>query len=151
MYDEDQKNGGPTAGPPTENTPVPDEEGRRPTPVRTVMESGDEGEKDEPEIIRVIRDEETGSDWIVSVSGWSAGGILPLRSVPLLELTFAKSEQPEIPLCRAYSYGETLEAIPDHDLLSTLRNSEPFREPTREPKETGRGGKRNKRGNRNRS
>ena len=56
------------------------EGGRRPTPVRMAM-GDEEGEEDDGrEDLRVIHDEESGLDWIVTVSGRSASGILPLRT-----------------------------------------------------------------------
>ena len=151
MHDQDERDSGPENGSDTGEIHIPEEEVRRPTPVRAVMEGGDEDEKDDAEKVRVIHDEETGFDWIVTVSGWSASGVLPLRSVPLLELVFAKTEQPEHPLRRALTHGETLEGIPDHELLSILGSSEPFREPLQEVKEAGGGGRNTKHRQRNRS
>jgi len=154
MQDQDERNGtAPVGGPddgdiPTEERrstlPMPEEkevpeppegqeEGRRPTPVRMVMEGGDEETKGRQEGKRVIHDEESGLDWVVTVTGWSASGILPLRTVPLMELNFAQSVEPERPLRRALCYGGDLADIPDDQILSSLRSSEPFREPLREP------------------
>ena len=151
MHDQDERDSGSENGPDANETHLPDEGARRPTPVRAVMEGGDEDERDDPGKARVIHDEKTGFDWIVTVSGWSASGVLPLRSVPLLELVFAKTEQPEHPLRRALTHGEALEGIPDHELLSTLSSSEPFREPLQEVKEAGRGGRNTKQRERTRS
>jgi hypothetical protein len=124
------------------------EEARRPTPVRMVMEGGSEAEATKDDRARVFHDEDTGSDWRAILTGWSASGILPLRTVPLVELTFSKAETPEEPLRRALCRGEGLGEMSDSQLLEALRNSEPFRPPMREAESTGeKGGKaRNRRG-----
>lgn len=117
------------------------EEGRRPTPVRIVMEGGGEEDGDRREKPRVVHDGETDLDWIVTVSGRSASGILPLRTVPLMELSFAKADEPGRPLRRALCCGEDLVDVPDHELLCSLNSSAPFREPMREPNGSGRQGR----------
>jgi hypothetical protein len=117
------------------------EKDRRPTPVRMVMEGGDEEEKDGREQPRLIRDEVNEVDWIVTVTGRSVSGVLPLRTVPLMELTFAKALEPDRPLRRALRFDGVLEDIPDHELLSDLRGSEPYREPIQEPDGQEQGGK----------
>jgi len=124
----------PAEGPDPESVVPEAEEPRRPTPVRMAME-GEEEERERPEKVRVIRDEASGSDWIVTVSGRSASGILPLRTVPLMELAFSIAEDPGCFLRRAVFYGGTLAELPDAELLSALESSEPFGEPMREPTE----------------
>jgi hypothetical protein len=122
------------------------DEVRRPTPVRAVMEGGSEAEPASDRLTRAFSDEETGSDWIVTLTGWSASGILPLRTVPLVELTFSRSDDPQEPLRRALCRGENLAGMSDAELLEAFRNSEPFSPPMREPqparKIAGRGGTR---------
>ena len=120
------------------------EEGRRPTPVRMVMEGGGEEDEDRQEKPRVFHDGETDLDWIVTVSGRSASGILPLRTVPLMELSFAKADEPGRPLRRALCCGENLADIPDHELLCSFNSSVPFREPVREGNPNGRQGRKSK-------
>jgi hypothetical protein len=120
------------------------EEGRRPTPVRATMEGGDEEEQNGLNDTRLVHDEESGLDWIVTVSGRSASGVLPLRTVPLMELSFAKADDPECPLRRVLSCGGDLVDISSHELLSCFRDSEPIREPLQEPNGTIQKGKRRK-------
>jgi hypothetical protein len=168
MQDQDHKNGPRQARrPDADNTPTEEgrstspgpvdqeslepsevEEGRQPIPVRTVMEGGNDEEKDRQAETRVVHDEEGGSDWVVTVSGRSSSGVLPLRTVPLMELNFAKAGEPEPPLRRALCCGGDLVDIPDHELLSLFRNSEPFSEPLQEVDGKGRPGKggKNRRG-----
>ena len=117
------------------------EEGRRPTPVRAVMEGGDDEGKGSKDETRRVHDEESGSDWVVRVSGRSASGILPLRTVPLMELSFAPAEQPGLPLRRALCRGQELVDMPDPELLACFRNSNPYRDPP-PPDERARRGKR---------
>ena len=107
------------------------EEGRRPTPVRAAMEIGEEEERDRRGETRMVRDEESGAAWMVKVSGRSASGVLPLRTVPLMELSFAKVDEPGLPHRRALCFGADLLDIPDHELLSCLKSSEVDRERVR--------------------
>ena len=93
-------------------TPVPEprpevEDAQRPTPVRVVMEPG--GAEEDPESnLRTLEDSETGLEWVVRVSGRSGGGILPLRTIPLLHLTFTPPADSDLPLRRGVFPGETL-------------------------------------------
>jgi len=132
MQDQDERIGPASAGEPDDES-VSTEEGRRPTPVRMVMEGGAEEAESRQEEKRVVHDEGSGLDWVVTVSGRSASGILPLRTVLLMELNFAKAEEPDRPLRRALCHGGDLADISDDQLLSSFRSSEPFREPIREP------------------
>ncbi len=108
------------------------EEARRPTPVRMVMEGGEEKERGPGDRIRVFHDEETGLDWSVTLTGQSASGILPRRTVPLIELTFSKVDSPEEPLRRALCRGEDLAGLSDAELGAALKGSEPFSPPMKE-------------------
>jgi hypothetical protein len=119
---------------------------RRPTPVRMGIEAGEDAEDLDQENTRVVKEVETEIDWIVRVSGRSASGVIPLRTIPLMELTFSRLETPNEPLRRVLHHGETLARIPDHELLSLLGKSEPFREPMTVPEQPPQ--KRRKGGNR---
>lgn len=107
-------------------------EDRRPTPVRLAMEGGEEPGGDRDPIQRVVRDPSSGQSWVVSVTGRSASGVLPLRTIPLMELAFALAESPDSPLRTAIRHGEELAGISDEELLSSLARSEPFKEPVLE-------------------
>jgi hypothetical protein len=107
-----------------------------------VMEGGSEEDADRQNKPRVVHDGEAGLDWIVTVSGRSASGILPLRNVSLMELSFAKADEPGRPLRRVLCCGEDLMDISDHELLSSLNSSAPYREPMREPNGKDRQGRR---------
>ena len=109
-----------------------DREDRRPTPARMAMEGAEGDEVERAGENRRIRDESQGIDWLVRVSGCSSSGILPLRSVPIMELTFAKAEAPERLLRRAVLLDGDLQELPLQDLLTALERSEPFTEPMRE-------------------
>jgi hypothetical protein len=97
------------------------------------MEPGKDEKADGGEESRVISDPRDGRDWLVRVSGQSAGGILPLRTVPLLELSFAPAEDPHQPLRRAICRGEGLEGLQDEELLACLRDSNPIPPPDSDP------------------
>jgi hypothetical protein len=107
-----------------------------------VMESADEVEEVAEETRRLIRNGREGVDWVVTVTGHSAGGILPLRTVPMMELTFAKADEPEQPLRRALCLGDSLASLHDGELLASLQGSQPFREPLSEPEPKPRKGRR---------
>jgi hypothetical protein len=132
-------------GPPTEEVPVSTEDdGRRPTPVRMAMEGGEETEEEDQRRPRVIEDPESGTTWVVTVGGRSASGILPLRTVPIMELSFAKEEAPDEALKTVLCYGKQLSDVPDQDLLTCLGKSGPFREPMRPQEDRDRRGRRGK-------
>ena len=141
---------GPEEPKPDDLSPTPEagevdpEENRRPTPVRVVMEGGDEENSERIDQSRVIQEEEGGPEWVVTVSGRSVGGVLPLRTVPLMELNFAHAGSPDRPLRRALRHGITLAGITDQELLDSLRESEPFREPKQNQEDSKRKGQRGK-------
>jgi len=120
----------------------PAEDDRRPTPVRMAMEGGDDEEKGRSGTHRAVHHEGTGVDWVVAVSGRSASGILPLRTIFLMELTFATAEKPGQPLRRVLHPGNDLTDLSDHELLSLFEQSGPYREPMKvRAEKDGRGGK----------
>jgi hypothetical protein len=110
------------------------------------IEAGEDAEDLDQENTRVVHEVETETDWIVRVGGRSVSGVIPLRTIPLMELTFSRLETPNEPLRRVLHHGETLARIPDHELLSLLEKAEPFREPMTVPEQPPR--KRQKGGNR---
>ena len=107
----------------------PPEDDRRPTPVRMAMEGGEDEEPGRLETDRTVHDEGTGLDWVVTVTGRSASGVLPLRTIALMELTFAEAESPEQPLRKALHSGNDLTDLSDDELLSLLQRAAPFRKP----------------------
>lgn len=117
---------------PPEGPSGEDEDNRRPTPVRVAMEGAEEEEAHPAEDRRVITDPGTGDDWVVTVEGRSASGILPLRSVPLLELHFARMDSPDSPGQRILCQGTGLESFMDEELLTAFRASEPIPPPSEE-------------------
>ncbi len=107
------------------------------------MEGGDDEEKERKDETRRVHDEDRGSDWIVRVTGRSASGILPLRNVPLMELSFAPAGQPGLPSRRALCRWQELVDMPDSELFACFRKSNPYRDPP-PPDEKNRRGKRGK-------
>ena len=87
------------------------------------MDRVEEADLESEGVPRVIDDLEDGTRWIVTVVGRSASGILPLRTVPVMELSFAKEEVPNQALKTVLCYGKDLAEIPDHDLLTCLGRS----------------------------
>jgi hypothetical protein len=109
------------------------DEDRRPTPVRQVMESGVEETGGEEGELRTIRDPESGQKWIATVTGQSGSGILPVRSVPVMEVVFSHAENPGRPLRRAVEYDRALSGVSDPELLVILRGARPYTEPLTKP------------------
>lgn len=106
----------------------PDQEGddgQRPMPVRMVMEAAEpEGPAEGGP--RLLQDPSMGIEWTVRVSGRSSGGILPLRTIPLLHLTFSPPEGSALPQRRGVFPGEDLSDMEDGDLLAHFRASGPL-------------------------
>lgn len=129
-----------------DSTPeAPEDQDRRPTPVRVVMEGeGEEGESErEEKPLRGFTDPRSGEDWVVRVSGRSGSGILPLRSIPLMELIFARAQEPDQPLKRTTRQGSELDSVTDGDLAELLATATAYRPPLEErisePRRGGRG------------
>lgn len=111
----------------------PEGDDRRPTPVRMAMEHADEESEGDGDQV-LVRDPATGVEWVVRVCGRSSAGILPLRSIPLMEVAFSKAGTPDLPVRRAILPDGNLREIPDPELLSVLEVSEPFQTPREIPK-----------------
>jgi hypothetical protein len=99
------------------------------------MEGTGEDAEDDPGITRTVRDEFSGTDWVVTVAGRSSSGILPRRSVPLMELTFSRAEEPHRPLRSILRLGNDLNRLSDQELLRALGDAEPYRDPLEGPEE----------------
>ena len=140
MSDTSERNEPPRGGNEEGALGASEEEARRPMPVRAAMEAGEEEEGDGSGAPRHFQDEATATGWLVSVSGHSTSGILPLRTVPLMELTFAWASDPERPRRRVLEVERDLANISDHELLSMLERSEPYREPVVVREDQGRKG-----------
>lgn len=109
-----------------------DESGSRPTPVRQVMESVEEEPRVEVES-RAFLAEEGGEEWIARVVGRAGSGIIPLRVVPILELSFARAEDPEKPLRTVLCRGGSLDDLGEDELRSLLRKARPAHRKPKEP------------------
>jgi len=101
--------------------------GSRPTPVREVMNGGEEEpQRGEEEKRFTAGPEEV--EWIAQVVGRAGSGILPSRLISLLEISFARTDAPEEPLWRALCQGESLEAMSEEELRDLLREARPVEE-----------------------
>ena len=124
---------------PGETLPAAGETGsedRRPTPVRMVMETEEEAELPPPgpELSRSFSDPGTGVEWTAEVTGWSMSGVLPLRTVPILEIVFRTGEPGSAPQKRIVHQGESLGGFTETELLELLSRAEAYTEPMTEPK-----------------
>lgn len=130
-----------------EGIPTPDSEkdqSRRPTPVRMVMESAKDESEPHGTTTRTFWDGGSGREWVVTVVGRSASGVLPLRSVSLMELCFAWSEAPDRPLRSVIHTGAHLDGLSDEEILGCFQRSEPYREASAGPAKTDRKGRKRK-------
>jgi hypothetical protein len=55
-----------------------------------------------------FRDPANGQEWVLEVTGRSTSGVLPLRSIHLMDVSFALADNPELPLRRALCPEEDL-------------------------------------------
>lgn len=108
-------------------------EDRRPTPVRMAMEVDEPQGEGKGSESRNFLDPRNGTEWIARVSGRSTSGVLPLRIIPLMEVSFFQAPEPDVPLRRALSQGESLEELDEEGLLQLFRVSGPFSPPSSHP------------------
>ena len=155
MDDRKQRKKPPRPVAPKDDDRVPEEEtpgpgaSEPPTPVRLAMEGTGEETEEDPGVTRTVRDEFSGTDWVVTVVGRSSSGILPRRSVPLMELTFSRAEEPHRPLRSILRLGDDVNRLSDEDLLRALADAGPYRDPLEEPEESQKPG-RSRKGRRSR-
>ena len=102
---------------------------RRPTPVRTAMET--EEEPDDlsagPENTRTFEDPASGARWTAEITGQSMSGVLPLRTVPILEVVFKPEGYDGPPLKRALHQGESLAGFSEAEMIELLAGAKDFR------------------------
>ncbi|MFC1791143.1 hypothetical protein ACFL0I_01580 [Gemmatimonadota bacterium] len=131
-----------------QGSPLPpprgEEEGRRPTPVRMAMEGTEADAAPQNEEGRRVTEPETGVEWTVEISGRSGSGILPLRTIPLMELTFSRFQDPNHPRRCVLTQGDDILSLSEEDLLHLLGRSEPCRPPKDPPEPEDRPGRRGK-------
>jgi hypothetical protein len=109
--------------------------GPRPTPARVVMEGPSEAGSGAGPQRRTFRDPSNGREWVLSVAGRTTSGVLPLRTIRLMEVQFAPAESPEGP-CRMVLSQETgLAELSEEEVLSLFRRSRVHRQP--DPKTRG--------------
>jgi hypothetical protein len=126
-------------GPPEAPRPRPS----LPTPVRVLMQAGGDGpeapaaataaETEEPPAspVRTLRAED--QVWKVRSVGSVRSGTGPDAGAPLLLLTFAREEAPEVPVRERLGVGVSLDDLSDDDLLECLERSRPVRAPSGRP------------------
>ena len=103
---------------------------RRPTPVRQAMEAGEPSSKGPMAENRSFHDPEDGQEWIARVSGRTTSGVLPLRTISIMELTFCRVREPDVPVRHALCQGDSMADMEDGELLQLLRTSRPHPLPT---------------------
>ncbi len=102
---------------------------RRPTPVRMVMDGGEGPETEAKSDVKAFLDPLTGDSWVARVSGRSNGGVLPLRTIPLMEVEFFKETEPDSPLRHAVWQGASLEGLDEGALNLLFQASNPYSTP----------------------
>ncbi len=96
------------------------------------MEGSTDAKAEPEENRRVFRDPANDRDWVLTVTGRSTSGVLPLRSIRLMDVTFALAESPAVPLRRALCREALLEGLTEDEVLKLFRRSRPHR--SSEPK-----------------
>jgi hypothetical protein len=86
------------------------------------------------EISRSFSDPSSGTEWTAEVTGWSRSGVLPLRTVPILEIVFRTGEPDTAPQKRIVHQGESLKGFTEAELVRLLSKAEAYTEPLTEPK-----------------
>ena len=111
----------PGSGPEGENAPKG--QSLRPTPARVVMEGSVDDGGGVGDGQRTFRDPSNGLEWLVTVAGRSTSGVLPLRSIRLMEVSFALADDPELPLRMTLCQQEDLSGLSDEEILGLFRMS----------------------------
>jgi len=78
---------------------------------------------------RTFRDPSDGREWVLSVEGRSTSGVLPLRSIHLMEVRFAPAETPEGSTRTVLCQDADLAELSDDEVLSLFRRSRVHRQP----------------------
>jgi len=115
---------------------------RRPTPVRMAMDAGEARAEETGAPDRSVLDPETGQEWVARISGRSRSGVVPLRIISLMEITFSSVEDPDRPPRRGVCQGEALEELGDAELVRLFRESRPVGDLNRDPPNQERKGRR---------
>jgi hypothetical protein len=113
----------------SEDDLAPRDPGRRPTPARVVMEGAAHGTVGLGSQRRAFRDPANGQEWVLEVTGRSTSGVLPLRLIHLMDVSFALADNPEVPLRRALCPEGSLEDLDDEEIMRLFRRSRPHRSP----------------------
>jgi hypothetical protein len=112
-------------GPARETVPGGEEgdQGHRPTPARVVMEGAVDEERGGGPQRRTLRDPADGREWVLEVVGRSTSGVLPLRSIRLMEVRFATADNPELPLRTVLCQEADLDDLSDDEVLGLFHMS----------------------------
>jgi len=117
---------------------------RRPTPVRVVMDGGPDREDIPGNEFRILVDPATGQEWIARITGRSNSGVVPTRSIALMEVAFFRPEDPDTPLRHRLCRSEAMEDLGEEGILQLFRTSLPYRTPSSPPPSRERKGRRNR-------
>ena len=102
---------------------------RRPTPVRMAMDGAEGPETQGENEVKAFLDPLTGDRWMARVSGRSNGGVLPLRTIPLMEVAFFKETGPDSPLRHAVWQGDSIDKLDEEGLFLLFQASKPYSPP----------------------
>lgn len=128
--------------------PEPGEEGegqdRRPTPVRVVMDGAPEKEGISGNESRILVDPATGQEWIARITGRSSSGVVPTRSIALMEVAFFSPGDPDTPVRHTLCQSEAMGELGEDGILQVFRASLPYRPPPSPPSSKETKGRRNR-------
>ena len=125
---EGQDPGGPAkeAAPGREKESTARDQGHRPTPARVVMGGAVDDGGGVGAQRRAFRDPADGLEWVLAVVGRSTSGVLPLRSIRLMEVSFATANNPELPLRMVLCQEGDLGDLSDDEVLGLFRMSRAY-------------------------
>ena len=86
----------------------------------------------------------TGKEWIARITGRSTSGVVPVRTISLMEVSFYRADAPETPVRHTLCRSKTLEDIGDEGILQLFRASLPYPPPTPSPPSREKKGRRNR-------
>lgn len=127
-----ERTSGDEAAPPSEGEGGEEEgEGaRRPTPVRVAMDAPPPGDSRPTESLparRFLAGEEEEEEWIVRITGRTVSGTPPDTGAPLMELSFYRADEPDVPRRQLLTVERDLELYYDEDLGELLERARPAR------------------------
>jgi len=108
------------------------------------MDAGTDQEGGSGNESRILVDPATGQEWIARVTGRSSSGVVPVRTISLMEVSFFRAKDPETPVRHKLCRSEAMEDLGEEGILQLFRTSLPCPAPSSPPPSRERKGRRNR-------